>query len=288
MGNSFSSLFNSVVRFFSKSYKIISINSSSLKDSVLVSFRGYQLFFYTIYLFLLLLLFVFFLIGYGPLKSFLPQNIALKKGEIIELVLAVDSLQRDLEIKSKYIYVLKKALSGENIDGFINAGDSSVVFKNLDLSPSKEDSALRKLVENEDLYNIPVSYKSSISEIKDLFFFKPVNGFVIDSFCVTKKHFGVDVATTKNEAIKAVLDGVVIFSDWSVSSGYTILIQHPENIISVYMHASSLTKVSNNIVRSGEVIGVVGNTGEYSSGPHLHFELWQNGVAVNPLDYLSF
>jgi len=289
MANSKKTYWNSVFKFFFKSYKISSINKSSLKESQLSVFRGYQVFIYFIYLLIVLGLLVFFLTAYGPFQKLLPRSLYFEKSELIELIHAVDSLEADLELKSKYILVLDKIIAGEVVDSFISfQDDSSVVFNNLELNPSKEDSLLRKLVENEDLYNIPASYSKPGSVLEDFVFFKPVDGVLTSFFDVKDRHFGVDVAASVNASVKATLDGVVIFSDWSVSSGHTMIIQHTDNIISLYMHNSSLNKKNNDLVKAGEVIGVVGNTGETSSGPHLHFELWQNGSPINPIEYIDF
>jgi hypothetical protein len=275
--------------FFFKSYKISSVDDSSLNENSIGSFRGYQLFIYSLYLISVLSLLIFLLTAFGPLQYLLPKSTYFKKSELIELILTVDSLEYDLAQKSQYIMIIDKILAGEVIDSLIILeNDSSIVFQNLDLSPSKEDSTLRNLVESEDLYNIPVSYEASRSSLEDFVFFKPVDGIITSYFNVSEKHFGIDVATNTNASVKATLDGVVIFADWSVAGGHTVLIQHPENIVSVYMHNSSITKSTNELVKVGEVIGVVGNSGELSSGPHLHFELWQNGSPINPMEYIDF
>tara|TARA_B100000945_G_scaffold319272_1_gene326109 strand:+ start:3312 stop:4181 length:870 start_codon:yes stop_codon:yes gene_type:complete len=275
--------------FFFKSYKISSVGSSSLKDTTIGFFKGSQLISYFVYFFCVFGLIFFLLIAYGPLQYFLPKSTYFEKSELIELILTVDSLESELALKSEYFFVIKKILSGELIDSFmVIQNDSSILFQNIDLQTSKEDSLLRELVQAEDLYNIPLSYASTNPGLEDFVFFKPVDGIVTSDFDVSEGHFGVDVVTNTNSPVKAALDGVVIFSDWSISSGHTVIIQHAENIISVYMHSSSITKKNNDLVKAGEVIGVVGNSGESSSGPHLHFELWQNGSPVNPIDYIDF
>ncbi len=289
MINSKKPYWNSLLPFFFKSYKISSINKSSLKESPLSIFKGYQILIYSVYLVFILILIVFLLTAYGPLQGLLPQSTYFKKSELIDLILKVDSLEENLVLKSQYIFVLNKILLGEVVDSLVVVNsDSSISFNNLNFTPSKEDSALRKLVENEDRYNIPVSYSLSKNRLEDFVFFKPIDGIVISDFNISKKHFGVDVAANKNTSVKAALDGVVIFSDWSISSGHTVLIQHKDNIVSVYMHNSSVTKTNNELVKAGEVIGIVGNSGESSSGPHLHFELWQNGSPINPVEYIDF
>ena len=278
-----------LLNFFSKSYKISSIDKSSLNENIVGSFKGYQFLVYSIYLVSVFILIVFLLTAYGPLQRLLPKSTYFKKSELIELILKVDSLEQDLVLKSQYMMAVNKIMVGEVVDSFmIVKNDSSIIFQNLDLKTSKEDSVLRELVQSEDLYNIPISYQASRSSLEDFVFFKPVEGVVTSDFDLSEKHFGVDIVANTNASVKATLDGVVMFADWSVSNGHTILIQHPENIVSVYMHNSSITKSSNDLVKAGEVIGVVGNSGELSSGPHLHFELWQNGSPINPVEYIDF
>ena len=166
--------------------------------------------------------------------------------------------------------------------------DTTLVFEDLELMPSKEDSVLRKMVYEEDLYNISPAYNLQNSGLEDFMFFKPVSGLIVDTFNIREKHYGLDIVAHEGASVKACLEGVGVFADWSVSSGNMILIQHVDNIISVYMHNSILTKKPNDLVKAGEVIGIVGNSGELSSGPHLHFELWQNGNPINPEEYIDF
>ena len=289
MDNSNKPYWQNIFNFFLKSYKLSAINKSTLKESLLSTFRGYQVFIYFIYLIFVVSLLVFTLIAYGPLQNLLPQSTYFKKSELIEVLLKVDSLESNLSQKSKYIFVLDKIMNGEAVDSFIQIkSDSTIIFNNIILTNSKEDSLLRLFVENEELYNIPTNYKVDNADLEDFVFFKPVDGIVSDFFDIQKQHFGVDIVANTNASVKATLDGVVVFADWSISSGHTLIIQHTDNIVSVYMHNASLTKKSNDLVKAGEVVGIVGNSGESSSDPHLHFELWQNGTPINPIEYLDF
>ena len=119
-------------------------------------------------------------------------------------------------------------------------------------------------------------------------FFPPVEGIVTQSFDEKKRHYGTDIVAKANAKVAAVLDGVVIFTDWTVKTGYVIQVQHTNDLISVYKHNSILLKKQGDYVRAGEVLGVVGNTGEESSGPHLHFELWRAGNPLNPENFIKF
>ena len=98
----------------------------------------------------------------------------------------------------------------------------------------------------------------------------------------------MDVVANKDEAIKAIQDGTVVFTGWTVETGYVIALQHPGNIVSVYKHNSVLLKKEGNIVRAGESIAIIGESGELSTGPHLHFEIWINGNPMDPKDYVVF
>lgn len=280
---------DSFLNFFFKSYKISDVNKTSLREKTITTFKGYHLFVYFLGLLIVLLFGVFLLIAYGPLNNLVPLTNTIKKKEIIDLIVRVDSLEKDLVVKQQYINVIGKIINGEVVDSLLPISiDSNLVFEKLKLIPSKEDSILRKMVYEEDLYNISSSYSVRNSSLEDFVFFKPVNGLVIDTFSLRDSHYGVDVVTHDGASVKACLEGVVIFSDWSTSSGNMMLIQHIDNIISVYMHNSILTKKQNDLVKAGEVIGIVGNTGELSSGPHLHFELWQNGSPIDPQEYIDF
>jgi len=154
----------------------------------------------------------------------------------------------------------------------------------VDLSPIKEDSLLRAEVALEDKYNLfeRNSYNT------DLVLFPPLSGTLSEVYNREKKHFAVDVVAPKDTPIKSVANGIVIFAEWTAETGYVIIVEHKEGLLSVYKHNGSLNKSQGDIVRSGEVIASVGNTGEFTTGPHLHFELWDNGNPVNPLDFIDF
>ena len=133
-----------------------------------------------------------------------------------------------------------------------------------------------------------VSFNARSNDLHEIFFYSPLTGLVSDRYNVSEGHFGVDVVAKKNEPVKAVADGTVIFASWTQDSGHVIAIQHRSNLISVYKHNAELLKKVGNFVSGGEIISIVGNTGELTDGPHLHFELWNDGNPVNPEDFVSF
>ena len=276
-------------RLLFQNYKLSLIDKDTLKEKQISDFYGFHILSFIAYLFLTALILSFFLFGYTFFKELLPERGVIKNNKIIELIIKVDSLERDLILKREYINMIQQIVRGEVLESTnVTKSDSALVINENDLKPSKDDSILRQEVIDADLYNIPV-YKGQItSSIEDFVFYKPVEGVVINELNTNDKHYGLDIAAAQNSSVKSCLDGVVLFSDWSSSKGNVVIIQHIDNIISTYMHNSILFKESGELVKAGEVIAVVGNSGEQSSGPHLHFELWQNGTPINPADYIDF
>lgn len=239
---------------------------------------------------LLLIALVTILIAFTPLREFIPgyTDVTIRKTGI-ENTLKLDSLENVLRQKEQYLTNINRIIQGEPI----NFNDSLVVdttinYKNIVNEKIPEDSLLRVMIETEEKYNLFRSAGRTPSSISSLIFFNPLKGIVTEQFNARKQHFGVDLVAPKNEAIKATLDGTVIFAEWTSETGYVIQLQHSNNLISIYKHNSVLHKKQGDKVKAGDVIAIVGNTGELSSGPHLHFELWYNGIPLNPEEYMLF
>ncbi len=207
----------------------------------------------------------------------------------------VDSLANEVEIKELQIQNIKSIIKGEDIVPLaqrdtskreVTIGDLN---KEIDLSQiSPEDSMFRKEFEESGLYATNVSDVSYV-ELQEMFFFNPVEGGVISSpYNVKEDHFGTDIVAGENEPVKVIANGTVIIADNNINDGYMIAIQHTSNLISIYKHNSALLKKVGNFVTAGEIISTMGNTGNLSSAPHLHFEIWYNGNPVNPEDFVSF
>ena len=206
---------------------------------------------------------------------------------LVALTIQADSLQAALNKRDAYLNNIESVLSG-NDSFFINKNSLNsrgiVALENISFEASQEDSILRVEVENEERGALNYAEKESGHFV----FFPPVSGYVSDTFDFQKKHFAVDLVAKKNSKVSSVLAGTVVVSDWSSEVGYVIGIQHKNNYLSFYKHNSILLKKVGDFVAAGEHIAVIGNSGEFSTGPHLHFELWHNGSPVNPLDYIKF
>ena len=230
------------------------------------------------------------LIAYTPIKEYIPgySSTALKK-KASKLILEADSLKNKLIILEKYTNSILPILKGEvpvssnNIDS-IKQHSFNQIFDESKLNATKIDSLFRQKVDRKDRFPLFDKAENKI----DMVFFAPITGNLTQGFNVKEKHFAVDIVAITGTPVKAIEDGTVIFSEWTAETGYVIILEHGTGFISVYKHNGALLKEQGDLVKSGEVIASVGSTGELSTGPHLHFELWYNGYPVNPKNYIDF
>ena len=215
--------------------------------------------------------------------------------QIYTNVIRLDSLENEINLRDRYINAVNAIVAGREPELTEASAESNPAnYDNITFTRSEQDSLLRKQVEEEERFNFimrsPSVSTSSFDEtyISKIHFFKPVEGVVSSRFNLNNNHFGIDIVAAPKEVVKSILDGTVILSAWTVETGYVIQIQHTANIISVYKHNASLSKKQGDRVKAGDAIAIVGNSGELTSGPHLHFEMWQNGTPVNPEDYIVF
>ncbi len=230
------------------------------------------------------------LVAFTSLREYIPGygNVSERK-EILDLSVKADSLEQTLSARDWYMKNLVNVFSG-NLEGISNkpTKDTSGKYQKVNTRPSENDKQFRKDVENE-----PASIKFAGSNIKknalaNYLFFSPLKGIITESFNVSEEHYGVDIVAKKDALIKSTLDGTVIYSGFTAADGYVLQIQHDNNLISIYKHNSSVLKKMGDKVKSGEAIAIIGNTGENSKGPHLHFELWHNGLPINPEEFIVF
>jgi murein DD-endopeptidase MepM/ murein hydrolase activator NlpD len=229
------------------------------------------------------------LIAFTPLREYIPGYSSTKlKKQAIEMTYRTDSLVTVLNYTNKYLDNIRKVLNGDIANNKINRDSIFEQFKldpsTIDLTPIKEDSILRAQVALEDKYNLFERNTENVNQI----LFAPVNGTISQGYDLDKRHYAIDIVATKGTPVKSVADGIVIFSEWTSETGFVIILEHKDGLLSVYKHNGSLNKSQGDLVKAGEVIASVGNTGELTTGPHLHFELWNNGSPVNPKDYIDF
>jgi murein DD-endopeptidase MepM/ murein hydrolase activator NlpD len=214
------------------------------------------------------------------------------KRQIVSLAMSIDSLSEAIEARDRYINDLKLVMQGEtpyNNNVRKDSGNANAVKINPEevAKINPRDSSFRNEFEMEASATRPVRNAAN-AQLKSFVFFTPLKGVLLGKFEPQRQHYGVDIVARKNEPIKAVADGTVIISSWTQDSGYTIGIQHKNQLISFYKHNSVLLRKTGETVRAGDIIAIIGNSGELTDGPHLHFELWYNGSPVNPEQYISF
>jgi murein DD-endopeptidase MepM/ murein hydrolase activator NlpD len=237
---------------------------------------------------------------FTPLKEYIPGYTGSDyRDEIVALRIRADSLEQESKAAELYIKNLLQIVNGNvpiiKIDTpVIEVSSTQKIYDTINLKRvSGKEMKLRNQMENESSYSLGLNLSlnavpGQVTNLKSYYFFPPIKGYVTDEFDPKKDHFGVDVVAPENEAIKAVMDGIVVFSSWTLETGYVIALQHRNNLISLYKHNSVLLKKEGSYVRAGDVIAIIGNTGEHSTGPHLHFEIWYNGIPLNPKDYIVF
>jgi murein DD-endopeptidase MepM/ murein hydrolase activator NlpD len=243
------------------------------------------------------------LIIWTPLKRYIPgYGDFHRDSEIAELTSKVSALENEINATRAYSDNIRKILVGDlssmTKEAVEKQGQSEnpadTMPKDIDRIP--EDEMLRQKVDQGTFTADPnATAVAGIGVIgprdiplEQLYFVPPVSGDVTAKFDLEKSHFGIDVAAPKNTAVKAAADGVVISAGYTVETGYSIAIQHPNNVVTMYKHNSVLLKQAGSSVKAGEAIAIIGNSGENTSGPHLHFELWHKGRAVNPADFINF
>jgi len=269
-------------------YRLVVLNEDTFEERFSFKLNRLNVFVFSTLFALLLITFTTILIAFTPLREYIPgySSTALKK-RATTLAYKTDSLQNVLSVNEQYIASIKKVLTGDvktvdfNKDSIIEA--ASLDASQINLAPSREDSLLREKVGREDKFN-PLADPSQFN----FALFAPVKGTISQDYNPKEKHFAVDIVTVKDAPVKATADGTVIFAEWTAQTGYVIILEHKNNMLSVYKHNASLSKEQGDIVKAGEVIATAGNTGELTTGPHVHFELWRDGYPINPTNFIDF
>lgn len=271
-------------------YKLSFINEGTLEE--VWAFRLSRL-----SAFISLAVFAFFLVAVTsliiiktPIRNYLPGYLDVEvRKEIMQNALRADSLQRMMEIQSLYLNNVAGILSGTiQLDSIRRIDSLASNDMNYEIPRSKEETEFVRDFEEEEKYNLSVLTDPGKVPTEGVFFYKPVNGVVSSSYETDIHHYGVDLVAAPKESVLATLDGTVIYTGFDPNHGNVIQIQHKNGFISVYKHNELLLKEVGDHVVAGEAIALVGNTGEVSTGPHLHFELWYRGNPVNPEEYIAF
>lgn len=270
-------------------YRLVIINEDTFEEKLSFKLSRLNVFVYGSALAIILIALTTILIAFTSIKEYIPGYSSTKlKKQASALVFKIDSLENVLAVNNVYLANVKSVLTGDVKDLEFNKDSVfdvvSFIKDSLKINASKTDSLFRIEIEREDKFSFFHEAKKEV----DLVFFAPVSGNITANYNISQKHYAVDIAIKKGTPIKAISDGVVIFAEWSANTGHVIILEHAKGFISVYKHNGALHKQQGDLVKSGEVIASSGSTGELSTGPHLHFELWSDGYPINPINFIDF
>ena len=268
-------------------YRFVIMKDSSFEEKLSVKLTRINVIAFVATLVFLCFFSTMLLIAYTPLSEYVPGKSSIEvQKNLIELNIKSDSLEVILVNRSIYLENINKIINGEELVTPENYAEITNTQIPISFEKSKEDSLFRLKVEAEDKSSI--YKKDKPNNNTTLMFFTPLTGLISDGYNNKKKHFGIDLVAKEKSRISSVLEGTVIISHWAYETGYVIGVQHKNDYLSFYKHNSVLLKSVGDYVNAGDHIAIIGNSGELSSGPHLHFELWHKGIPVNPENYISF
>ena len=272
----------------SERFHILLVNEKTLERKKLLSSSSLNLIASYFIAFLVVLSASFLLIYFTPLKEYFRGYTSVElRQNAVENSMKLDSLESLYIMQSNYINSLKDLLSGnisyEELDENLSSNDNRITELEI-VETNQEDSLLRAMVEEEDKYNAFDIQGERFTTV----LFPPVKGGLSSAFDINSKHYGVDIVMPENSPVHSISEGIVVFSEWTSATGFVIIIEHLNGLTSIYKHNSSIVKSQGDTVGTGEIIAFTGNTGELTTGPHLHFELWYQGEPVDPQSYIEF
>ena len=270
----------------SKNYRLAVMEEDSYLEKFALSLSKRNIFLITFSVTFIIILTTTLLIFYTPIREYIPGYDTSKlRIQAVENLEKLDSLMISLKKNEQFVEAFSRTLNGEEFNNqYEDSQLKAIDISELDLDINIEDSILRKIVEVEDRFNIIEKDEKLVTSN----LVSPANGLISDGFDYGKQHYGVDIVLKERTPIKAVYDGIVLFSEWTLNYGYTVVIFHKNELISTYKHNESVKVKTGDFVQTGEIIALSGNTGELTSGPHLHLELWDLQGPLNPEDLIKF
>ncbi|MCE3258960.1 MAG: family metallopeptidase [Bacteroidetes bacterium] len=276
--------------FLRNKYRLVILNDATFGEKFSLKLSPWGLIIGVASITIVMTTIVISLVAFTPLREYIPgYGTVAERKQILDLTQKADSIEEKLQARDSYISNILNVLS-EKHEGRTEKPkrDTTGKYANVNVNPSSADVEFRNDYENNKNASIASISNPKLKGLSELVFYTPVRGVVLSAFNLPEDHFGIDVVTKADEIVKSTLDGTVVFTGFSAEDGYVIHVQHSNNLTSIYKHNAELLKRTGERLKSGEAIAVVGNTGEKSKGPHLHFELWYNGIPINPQDCVAF
>ena len=264
-------------------------NEEDFSEKATYNFTYARIIFFAFLAFLLILVLSFYMINTFLAQWFDPSYADREtRKDLVEMQLTLDSITQELENKIQYTADLNMVFTGGETDSLQDANPGTETVRLTESEQAKLIDSLFKSEFETGGGNFLLGESLENFELRETYFFSPISGLISAPFDPKNEHYGIDVVSKKDEPVKCIADGTVVFASWTQEAGNVIAVQHQANLISFYKHNASLVKELGDFVSGGEILAIVGNTGELTSGPHLHFELWYNGKAVNPEEFISF
>lgn len=276
-------------------YRLTIFNEKTFAESFSMRLSLFNTYTFVGVLALLLIISGVLLVTYTPVKKILPNSEYKIKQTLYENQLKIDSLEQLVVLQKRFYNRISMVLMGKD-SLLLHSEDTTAIQiasrstgKGISYQKAKEDAVLRSTVEAEDKFNVRRK-TTEVTKISNLYLYPPIaNGVVVADYDASAlNHFGIDIASEKNAHVMATMEGTIISASWSIATGYSVVIQHDNDFISCYKHNAEILKKEGDKVEMGEVIAILGNTGEETSGPHLHFEIWHKGIPLNPQNYIAF
>jgi murein DD-endopeptidase MepM/ murein hydrolase activator NlpD len=270
-------------------FRLIIYNDSTYQSIWSLKLTPLKVFTYVSLISAVMIFLVIFLIASTSLKEYIPGYPKAEYREmLLKNVILVDSLENELAVRDKFFSDMRSIISGEVPKENISNNPVTGVASKVTYSAFNSDSAFQDKLLEERLNLSVQSGKDQKGTPDKLHFYHPVEGYVTDKFDMNKGHFGIDIVGKANSRISAVLGGSVLFAGWTQETGNVIYLLHDNNLTSANKHCAQLLKKTGDQVKAGEAIAIIGNSGEMSTGPHLHFELWYMGKPIDPEKYIVF
>lgn len=283
-------------KFWGRRFKTILLRNDTLEEVSTFIFKPIQLVFITLGITIVVVAVTVCIIFYTPARHLVPGYADITENRIyMDLYNRTRKLETVSNQQSLYIDKLQKLMFGDHSgieDIPYNPSDTNLSKGDIALKVAEDDSLRKKVsVGGQSSLVLPGISSSNSNKgegLRERTLIAPIKGIISAPYKRTEDHYGIDILAPAETPIKSIDHGVVIAADWTMETGYTIGIQHQDNLISYYKHNSSLLKKAGDIVDAGEAIAIIGNTGHLTSGPHLHFELWYNGNSLDPARYINF
>ncbi len=270
-------------------YRLVILNEETFEEQLYFRLTRLNVIIITTFIFTLFFTGTIALVSYTPIKEYIPGYASTKmRKQAVENAFKLDSLINVYRQSDQQLEAIRKVLTGkvdiEELKESTFQRDTQNLEERVIPKRSKQDSLLRSFVEQEDKYSVALTANNKV----DFVLYPPAKGNLSQQYDLVNKHFAVDIVLNENAPIKAAAEGTVVFSEWTADTGYVIIIEHPYGLLTAYKHNASLSKSQGETVVAGEVIATAGNTGEFSTGYHLHFELWSDGFPMNPENFIDF